>query len=243
MVWIFNGTPGDDEHHALYEKKLGRMRKALTERLGVPVGNLKIFYGPKSAGYDGVCTRENLMAEVGKAVAAASAEQPVWLFFAGHSNPTAAGANFNTPGADVNSRELRDAFARTKADAKLAILFTTSSSGRFMRWLAGPGRMVVTATLENEEDNETEYPHVLAGVLENAESDQDHDGKLTLTEIFNACNAGVKAVYDSGGFMQRERAMLDGNGDKRGTQRPAREDANVASTIAFTIASPRRTLD
>jgi hypothetical protein len=136
----------------------------------------------------------------------------------------------------VSARELRTAFEATKPDAQLVIIFTTSSSGRFMRWIAGPGRLVITATLDDEEDNETEYPHVLADVLNDPASDADHDGKLSLLEIFNACNAGVKAVYDQGGFIQRESAMLDGNGDRRGTQRPAREDAEPASRVYFTIA-------
>jgi hypothetical protein len=237
LVWIFNGTPGDQEHHASYEKNLARMREAFLQRLSVPAENLSILYGPKSAGYDGVCTRENLLAAMAKGVAAATANQPVWMIFIGHSNPTDAGANFNLPGPDVTARELRTALEKTKPDAQLVILFTTSSSGRFMRWIAGPGRLVVTATLDDEEDNETEYPHVLADVLNDPASDVDHDGKLSLLEIFNACNAGVKAVYDEGKFIQRERAMLDGNGDRRGTQRPAREDAEPASRVYFTIAA------
>jgi hypothetical protein len=239
-VWIFNGTPGDEEHHAFYEKNLARLRGAFLERLSVPPENLTVLYGPKSEGYDGVCTRENLLAEIARGVNLAAADQPVWMIFEGHSNPTDAGANFNLPGPDVTSRDLRDAFAKTKPDAQLVIIFTTSSSGRFMRWIAGPGRLVVTATLEDEEDNETEFPHVLADVLENPATDADHDGRLTLLEIFNACNAGVKAVYDQGKFIQRERAMLDGNGDRRGTQRPAREDAEPASRVAFPIAGAAR---
>ena len=239
-VWIFNGTPGDDEHHAFYEGNLVKLRHAFTQRLGVPAENLTVLYGPKSAGYDGVCTRENVLAEIGRAVGVAAADQPVWLIFEGHSNPTAAGANFNLAGPDVTSRELHDALAAVKKDAQFVIIFTTSSSGRFLHWIAGPGRLVITATLDSEEDNETEFPHVLASVLDDPASDANRDGKLSLLEIFNACNGGVKAVYERGGFMQRERAMLDGNGDRRGTQRPAREDAEPASKVAFTIAVPHK---
>jgi hypothetical protein len=239
-VWVFNGTPGDDKHHAFYESNLTKLRHAFTGRLGVPTANLTVLYGPKSAGYDGVCTRENVLAEIGKAVGLAAADQPVWLIFEGHSNPTAAGANFNLAGPDVTSRELHDALAAVKRDAQLVIIFTTSSSGRFLKSIAGPGRLVITATLEDEEDNETEFPQVLAGVLEDPASDANHDGRLSLSEIFNACNGGVKSVYERGGFMQRERAMLDGNGDRRGTQRPAREDAEPASKVAFTMAVPHK---
>jgi len=240
LVWILNGTPGDTEHHAFYEQTLDRLRKALTTRLGVPTANLTVLYGPKSAGYSGVCSRENIFTELHRAVAAAAPDQTVWVIFEGHSSPSATGANFNLAGPDISARELREIFAATRPDAHLVILFTTSSSGRFMRWISGPGRLVITATLEDEEDNETEFPNVLANVLNDPASDQNHDGRLSVLEIFNACNAGVKASYDAGGYMQRERAMFDGNGDRRGTQRPAREDAEPAAAVSFPITAGTR---
>ena len=67
--------------------------------------------------------------------------------------------------------------------------------------------------------------------------------RLSLLEIFNACNAGVKEFYDAGHFIQRERAMLDGNGDRRGTQRPAREDAEPASRVYFTLSGAAHKFD
>lgn len=241
-VWIFTGVPGDEEHHALFERTLGRMRQALEHRFGIPSESLTILYGPESAGYDGICTRERLLDGIDKAVAAANSGSPVWIVFIGHSNPTASGANFNLPGPDVSARDLRDVFAKTHPEAKIAVLFTTSSSGKFLPWISGPGRLVLTATLFDQEDNETEFPHVLADVLGSMD-DPDGDGRLSLLEIFNACNAGVKAVYDSGGFVQRERAMLDGNGDRRGTQRPADEDAEPAREIFFPIVDSQRRFD
>src|SRR5688500_356890 len=65
-VWIFNGTPGDDEHHLFYEKNLASLRKSLTERFGIPADRMTVLYGPKSAGYDGPCNREALLAELAK---------------------------------------------------------------------------------------------------------------------------------------------------------------------------------
>ena len=45
------------------------IRKSLTERFAVPTANITVLYGPKSAGYDGPCTREALLAELAKIVA------------------------------------------------------------------------------------------------------------------------------------------------------------------------------
>ena len=54
--------------------------------------------------------------------------------------------------------------------------------------------MASNATLDSEEDNETEFPHVFASVLDDPASDANRDGRVSLLEIFNGCNAGVSQV-------------------------------------------------
>jgi hypothetical protein len=100
-VWIFNGTPGDDEHHTFYEKNIARLRKAFTGRFGIPAGKSHgALRSRNPPGYDGACARETLLTELAKA--ADSTHQPnaapVWLIFQGHANAIAGGANFNLPG-------------------------------------------------------------------------------------------------------------------------------------------------
>src|SRR5579864_3213719 len=63
-VWIFCGTPGDDEHHAAYEKLLARLRNSLMNRYGLSASGLTVLYGPVEAGYNGECTRAALLAEL-----------------------------------------------------------------------------------------------------------------------------------------------------------------------------------
>jgi hypothetical protein len=51
----------------------------------------------------------------------------------------------------------------------------------------------------------------------------------------------VKQIYDSQQFIQHEHAMLDGDGDGRGTRRPSRKDEDAA-VMALAISQKSRLL-
>ncbi len=235
-IWIFNGTPGDDEHHTFYETNIGRMRKAFIERFGIPTDNITALYGPKSAGYDGACTREALLAELTKVVE--FTKQPgavAWLIFEGHANAIAGGANFNLPGPDLNTREIGEALKPAAPNASIVVFATTACSAAFVRPLAAPGRLIVSATTRDDPENETEFPEALAYALEAPETDANHDGTVSVLELFLACHARVQQIYERGHFMIKEHAQLDGDGDGRGTQRPSPIDAEPASRIGLRL--------
>lgn len=241
-VWIFNGTPGDDEHHEFYEKNIARLGKAFTGRFGVPMDRMTVLYGTKSAGYDGTCTREAMLAELGKA--AASTQQPdagpVWLIFQGHANRIGGGANFNLPGPDVSTRDIGEALKTAAPNARIIVVATTACSAAFVRPLAAPGRMVIAAGSAGDPENETEFPEALAMVLEAKGTDANSDGLISVTELFLGCHAQVQQIYQKLGFMIKEHAQLDGNGDGRATQRPAPADAEPAAQAGLRITQKEK---
>ncbi|YCM46251.1 hypothetical protein V2O64_09510 [Verrucomicrobiaceae bacterium 227] len=236
-IWIFNGTPGDDEHHKLYEKTLTSQRKTFSTRFGIPPENVQIFYGPKSAGYAGIPIKETLLSELKKAAQSTQGPnaQPVWIIFQGHANQIPGGMMYNIPGPDVSHRDIGKALSGGGQDAPLVVIATTSSSGKLLRELRGPGRLVLTATSPNDPQNETELPWVFTEVIASPHTDANGDGLVSVLEIFKACHAGVKASYDKGNFMIKEHALLDGNGDGKGTARPADADAEPAAKIGLTL--------
>ncbi len=241
-VLIFNGLPGDEEHHRFFEENLGAIRSALLRRFRLPPERVRVFYGPESAGYEGVATRERVLAELEAAVARArdGDASPVWLIFHGHANRIPGGANLNLPGPDLSSLDLRRALGSFPEKTPLVILATTASSADFLKALSAPGRIVIAATGQRDPESETEFPVALAAALDDPETDGDEDGTVTVLELFRACQKRVLEIYESEGFMVREHAQLDGNGDGRGTQRPADEDAEPASRVALLIPGGKR---
>jgi len=236
-VWIFCGTPGDEEHHAAYERMLTRLRNVLTKRFGVAPADLTVLYGPIEAGYDGECTRTGLLAELVNVVTGTKGAEarPVWLIFLGHSNAIAGGALYNLPGPDISPRELGEALQDADPQTPMVLFATTACSSAFLRPLSGPGRIVVTATSTSDAENETEFPGALVDALESPATDGNKDGFLTVTELFLACHERVLRTYEMEDLMVKEHSRLDGDGDGRGTQRPAAMDAEPASRIGLRI--------
>src|SRR5215207_1059990 len=129
-IWIFNGTPGDAEHHEFYVKNLERLRNTLKSRFGMPAEKMTVLYGPKDEGYDGPCTREALLGELAKAANYTRQPNagPVWLIFQGHANRIPGGLNYNLPGPDVNGRDIADALKGAAANAPIVLISTMTCS-------------------------------------------------------------------------------------------------------------------
>lgn len=238
-VWVFCGDPGDDEHHELYQKNLTELRKIFTRTYGVAGQNLKIFYGPKDAGYEGICTKEALLAELKQAAAATKEKTPVWLIFQGHANSIPGGVLFNLPGPDASAREIAEALEGSAPETPLVIIATTAASEHYLRPLAAPGRIVITANSPGDPENQTDFPLALTAALEAKETDADRDGIVSVTELFKACHANIESMCAREGFMIQEHPQMDGNGDGRATRRPAIIDAEPASKVGLRLGGEK----
>lgn len=236
-IWIFNGLPGDEEHHQFFEKNLAAIRKAFTNRFQIPAENISILYGPKEAGYLNTASRENVLTELEKIVQHSQKPDasPVWIIFHGHANRIPGGANLNLPGPDLSSKDIARALHKFSTESTLVILATTAASSDFLRDLSGPGRIVIAANSPKDPVSEPDFPLGLSMALASAELDADKDNLVSVLELFRACKQQILSLYESQGYMVREHAQLDGNGDGRGTQRPASEDGDPASKVTLPI--------
>jgi hypothetical protein len=238
-VWIFAGLPGDDEHHADFVKTLAALKATFTTQFGIPAEQLTLYYGPKDAGYAGPATRENILGACQQisAITHQSPQAQHWIVFIGHAHAIKGGAQLNLPGPDLNSIDLAKAFSTCAPAAALTFYFTHTASAPFLRPLAAPGRMIITATAPGNIENETEFPAALAEALEASGTDANKDGKIDVFEVFQATRERVLRRYKRESLIIREVALLDGDGDGRGTQRPAEQDAKPAATRSFTLTT------
>ena len=244
-IWVFAGNPGDEEHHEVFENLLGRLSQALTTRYGIPRANLTVLYRPESAGYHGVCSRENLLAELGRIreSAARGDQGPVWIVLMGHANKVRGGTRFNLPGPDISLRELGRELAKLPDNTPLVLWATTTATYSILREAAAPNRAVISASSRNDPENETEFPNAFVAALEDAATDANEDGKVTVPELFSATRAGVLKIYEEGDFVVKEQALLDGDGDGKGTSRPSRADSRGAEQFYLKVNAPNSDFD
>lgn len=235
-VSILMGLPGDSERLQQYRVTVERLIDALADR-GVPSDAIMVLFGDGSESMYPACTADSLAHELEDLSKACRVGEPVWLFLIGHANSAKEKVYFNIAGPDVSAEDLAKRLRRARAPGRIVIFLTTAGSGKFLQPLAAPGRILVSATRPDEEDNETEFPHALAGVLAAGLGDDDGDGFLSVLEIFRETKRRVASMYEDRGFVLTERAVLDGDGDGAGTARPASADADPARLSGFRLGT------
>jgi hypothetical protein len=230
-VWVFMGHPGDAEHLTCYGELVTRLTRVLGERFGIAEKQMTVLFAAGDKPPWLPCTKENLLAELDRVRALAAAGKHAWIFFLGHANSDRAGVRYNVPGPDPALGEIAEHLRDGGTEMALVIFLTTAAAGKFLQELAAPGRILVAATEPQQPDNETEFPQALVQTLEDAAADLDRDGSVTLLEIFRETSRRVRELYTKEGFVATEQAVLDGDGDGRGTAMPAQKDALPAQTV------------
>jgi hypothetical protein len=224
---IICGLPGDDEHRKLFAGCVEKLHKALTERSGFAPSEIVVRFGdasrsgdgPALAAAQGPSSREGIAAAVDELKTRIKPDDTLWVIVIGHCHLDGRHSHLNIPGPDLDEREFGRLFAGLNAREQV-FWITTSASGFFMKPLAAPGRVVITATEPDQEVNETLFPVAMADILEAPPDgiDRDKDGRISVFELYLAVVADVMKRYVDAENLPTEHARLDDNGDGRGTE-------------------------
>jgi hypothetical protein len=232
-VWIFAGLTGDAERAERYLTTVTRLRDALQQQFGLAQSDIRILFDRGVRPFP-ACDEAALLRELDAMVAASASGRPLWLLFVGHGASGKDEVRFHLPGPDVTARQVGEGLARAGSGAPVVILLTQAASGAFLGPLAGPNRVLVAAAASGMEDNETEFPHVLADVWTRPrEADADGDGVVSVAEMVAAVSTRVDAWYRERGLVNTERAVIDGNGDGRVDPAPDSEDLRTARGVGL----------
>jgi hypothetical protein len=122
---------------------------------------------------------------------------------------------------------------------QIVFVNTASASGPFVEALAGPGRTIVTATRSGSQQYSTLFGGFFVEALTSEAADTDKNRRVSILEAFNAARREVAEAYKREGIMLTEHAMLDDNGDGKGTLEPAADgtDGRIAAIVALGSAA------
>jgi hypothetical protein len=226
---VICGLPGDAEHRQKFGESLEMIYTGLTSIHGFSTENIQILWGDAANESDGPAVKASRGVASRASIAAATAElqkalQPadtLWVVVMGHSHFDGRHSWLNLSGDDIHQVDFGKIFEEIRAREQVFFL-TTPASGYYLKPLAMQGRIVITATEPDLEVNETHYPHKLAQALSGGVSAEkmefDHDGHLTLLDLYLWVAQEVAQEYASGMQLATEHALIDDNGDGRGTE-------------------------
>jgi hypothetical protein len=152
--------------------------------------------------------RESLQRELSTFVGKAQKDDQIVVVFIGHGSFDGRIAAFNIFGPDLSAADYSLLLDRFQTQ-KVVFVNTASSSGEFVKALAGPARTIVTATRTGGERNETVFPEYFVEALDAEAADRDRNGRVSVQEAFDYATAKVKAAYEQKGTILTEHATLD----------------------------------
>ncbi|MCS7467697.1 hypothetical protein NZK35_13670 [Stieleria sp. ICT_E10.1] len=224
------GLPGDDRHREQMTAAIESLITTSQTVLGVPPERLTILAGDEVMqtalqplhSATGICTRETLETALADAAETLKPSDAYWVLMIGHSHPYGMESQFNVSGRDINQSQFAQAAAAIGCREQVFWL-TQPLSGFWIKPLARPGRIIMTATEADLEFTATEMPYALAAVLDGSADteslhDIDGDGTLSLLDLYLATNIEVTARFRAIDRLQTEHAQLDDNGDGRGSE-------------------------
>lgn len=211
---IVSGANGE----ASYAEQYGQWRQstvtALLEKLGFGDANILTLFdgGDPNHAATAIGVRKSLETIRAKM----RADDLLFVLLIGHGSFDGSEAKFNLVGPDLSSAEWGALLK--PLPGQVVVVDTTAASFPFVEHLAGPRRVVITATDSVAQRFDTVFPEFFVRALTDGNADLDKNGRVSVWEAFAAASMGVRRYYTQRGQLATEHAILDDNGDGVGRE-------------------------
>jgi hypothetical protein len=240
------GLGGDLENAERFHQWAATLVDAARGRYGLPADSV-IYLGEDPARdpkrISGRSTGEGMAAAIGKLSTHARPGDRVFIVLIGHGATATGVARFNLAGPDLTAAEFGKLLDRLSAQS-VVFVNTASSSGGFVAALSGKDRTVIAATMTDGEKNQTRFGEFFAAAFAapDSDADTDKDGRVSVLEAFTWARRRVAESYERDGQLLTEHAVLDDNGDGKGSDAPGQPggDGALARTLFLSAASSER---
>jgi peptidase C13-like protein len=202
---VITGAPGDDEHAKKFEQWAKTFIETARNKDQVPEANITYLSGSAAA----KPAVEKAFADIAAKV---KANDEVFVLLIGHGSFDGTTAAFNIPGPDLTAGDYAKILGRFTAQ-RVVFVNTASSSGAFLKPLAGPGRVIVTSTKTGGERNEPDFPQYFVAAFGDDAADRDRNGHVSVGEAFEYAKAKVVESFQKKGLLLTEHATLDDSGE------------------------------
>ena len=224
---IICGHPGDEEHQTAFAASIHSIRDSLVTRFGFQKQLIRLQFGQIESAdsaiddADGGASKEEIEAAVRQLVQESRPEDAAWVIVMGHAHHDGRRSFINLPGPDLQLEDFAKLFHDLPCREQI-ILATTPASGYVLKPIARKGRIVISATQNDLELNETLFhvslAKVLAAITLEDQYDVDNDGRLSWFDLYIAVVRDVAQQYVDDMLISTEHALMDDNGDGRGTE-------------------------
>ncbi len=223
------GAPGQPDYAPVLAETAEAWREA-AQAAGFDLHEIETF------SEDGVSPREQLIERLASYVTDDPAPPPLWIAYVGHGTYDLRTARINLHGPDVSTAELGEWLDRI--ERPLVFIHGGSASAPFVNALSRSNRIIITATESGHEVNYARFGRQFARAVIDEDADIDRDGQTSLLEAFVTAAQRVQAFYLENNRLATEHALIDDNGDGRGTPYDFYNGTRVTGTPTDATATP-----
>jgi len=232
---IANSASGNKEFKQKFASWTKTMADVLTHELNVPVDHVLLLTedGTQSSPYRvAKSTKPEFMRALDILRSLAKEDDSLLILLLGHGTFDGSEYKFNLVGPDISGSELKTYLQRFKQ--QVILVASTSCSGPLIRVLSGPGRVIITATKSEFENNDTVFAEYFVEGFKGHQADTDKNGRVTVLEAYQYATHKVEAWFKENGRLATEHALIEDTGDRNGVAQPS--PANGEGLLASKIA-------
>jgi hypothetical protein len=240
---LVSGLSGEPRYEQAFRAWSAVLMQAATERYGVPHANILYLADDMTGGPPRPMTRstrDEIRRVLAELAGRAQPNAVIVIVLFGHGSAEGRTARFHLPGPDVTGAEFAEYLTPFQTQ-RVVVVNAASASGDWIGALSGGRRVVITATRSGGERLDTKFGQYFAEALSSGDADTDQDERVSVLEAFQYARHAVSRLYEGGNRLATEHALLDDNGDGKGTAEPSimEGDGSIAARI-FLEAGPRR---
>jgi hypothetical protein len=207
---VITGASGGPEYAQKYDSWRVQFVETLKDRFEYPADHVLVLAEEESPGIR-KATRENVRAAFADLRRRSTKDDVVLVLLIGHgSGGEVDEAKFNLVGPDLGAEEW-GSLVRPIA-GRVVFINTASGSFPFLKAVAAPGHVVLTATDAAAQQFETVFPEFFVKAFSEDDADLDKNGRVSIWEAFTYASDGVRSWFESHGQLATERPLLDDTG-------------------------------
>jgi len=235
---VVSGIGGEAQYRASFDEWSTTLLTAAQDRLKLPADHIVyLCEDPDVVAGSRKSTKANLDAAVMEIASRAEPDALVVIVFIGHGSAVGGSARINLPGPDVSAEDIAALLTRFPTQ-QLVVANLASASGDFLPVLSGSRRTIITATRSGRERYETVFASFFVRAFASDGADTDKNERVSVLEAFEFARREVNRHYDTGNRLVTEHALLDDNGDSKGSTEPDPRTGDGAIAASLFLDNP-----
>jgi hypothetical protein len=226
---IVAGASGEEQYAKMDREWVDTLVGVLRDKFAFDAAHLVVLTETPKAG-ETVSNAANVKAALEKLAPQVKKDDVLFVMLIGHGSGAGADAKFNLVGPDMTAAEWNTLLK--PAAGRVAFVDATSASAGFLKTLAAPNRVVVTATNSPAQVYHPVFGQASIEALTSSAADLDKNDRVSLWEAFVYASKTVEQHYERDGKLATEHAMLDDTGE--GTGRDASAQATSVTLASLT---------